>query len=141
MKIAIYPGSFDPFHQGHLNVVRKASLLFDRLYIVVSRNINKTTSFKLDSRVRLITEVTKDIKNVEVIRNDDKLTTDIAKLVDAKYIIRGLRNKNDFDYELAYYDGFKSLDPNIEVIYFISSSQTRALSSSTIKEIEFFKKD
>lgn len=140
MKIAIYPGSFDPFHDGHLNIAKKASYLFDKLYIVVSKNINKSSLLSFEKRIEIITNLTKDFKNISVIANQDQLTTDISKKLNAKYIVRGLRSQQDFDYELNYYDGFKILDPNIEVVYFISDLDKRQLSSSVIKEIKFFKK-
>ncbi|EOA07582.1 Phosphopantetheine adenylyltransferase [Mycoplasma yeatsii 13926] len=139
MRIAIYPGSFDPFHDGHLNIVKKASSLFDKLIIVVSKNINKSSLLSFEKRIEIITNLTKDFKNISVIANKDQLTTDIAKKLNAKYIVRGLRSQQDFDYELNYYDGFKSLDPNIEIVYFISDVEKRQLSSSAIKEIQFYK--
>lgn len=140
MKIAIYPGSFNPFHKGHLNILKKAILLFDKVYVVVSKNVNKSLDPDLQSRVENIKNLIKDFSNVEIIINENKLTTTIAKELNACFIIRGLRSQTDFEYEIKYYDGFKSLDPNIEVVYFISDYDKRSLSSTILREIEFYKK-
>ncbi|AME10479.1 phosphopantetheine adenylyltransferase [Mycoplasma mycoides subsp. mycoides] len=140
MKTAIYPGSFNPFHNGHLNILKKAILLFDKVYVVVSKNINKSLDPDLQSRVKNIKNLIRDFNNVEIIINENKLTTTIAKELNASFIIRGLRSQADFEYEIKYYDGFKSLYPNIEVIYFISDYDKRSLSSTILREIEFYKK-
>ncbi|ADR24301.1 pantetheine-phosphate adenylyltransferase [Mycoplasma leachii PG50] len=140
MKTAIYPGSFNPFHKGHLNILKKAILLFDKVYVVVSKNVNKSLDPDLQSRVENIKNLIKDFDNVEIIINENKLTTTIAKELNACFIIRGLRSQTDFEYEIKYYDGFKSLDPNIEVVYFISDYDKRSLSSTILREIEFYKK-
>ncbi|ATZ18924.1 phosphopantetheine adenylyltransferase [Williamsoniiplasma somnilux] len=136
---AIYPGSFNPFHEGHLNILTKALNIFDEIYIVVTKNINKINDSNFSSRMEKINKAVNNPK-VHVIINENELTIEIAKKYQCSHIIRGLRSDTDFKYELEYYDGNKFLDPNIETIYFISDHEKRKLSSTIIKEIANYKK-
>lgn len=137
---AIYPGSFDPFHEGHLDVLKKALKLFTYVYIVVTKNINKNSKSSFDERVKIVKNKIKEIRNVTVIKNENDLTVNIAHELGAKFIIRGLRDEKDFENELDFYDGNKFLDNEIEIVYFISETSNRKLSSTIIREIEFYKK-
>ena len=100
MKKAIYPGSFDPVTLGHIDVIRRASKLFDHLIIGVLNNRAKTPLFSVDERVNMIKEVTADIPNVEVL-SFSGLLVDFARKHNVQVIIRGLRAVTDFEYELA----------------------------------------
>src|SRR5699024_9624573 len=139
MKIAIYPGSFDPLHNGHLNIIQKASELFDILYVVISNNSNKIHKNNINDRYNNAKKIIKNTSNIKVIINNNNLTVDLAHKLNAKYIVRGLRDTEDLNYEIEYFDGFKSLDKNIELVYFISDIEKRKLSSKIINEIEKIK--
>ncbi|ASP27908.1 phosphopantetheine adenylyltransferase [Spiroplasma corruscae] len=138
-KTAIYPGSFDPFHNGHLNVLTKALKLFDFVYIVITKNINKNKSPDLESRVAKIKQMTKELSNFEIVINDKLLTIDFAKQISANFIIRGVRDLETFKNEIEYIDANRTLNTDIETILIVSDMEQRKLSSSIIKEIEFYK--
>ena len=140
MKIAIYPGSFDPITNGHLDIINRASKLFDKVYVLVSVNIKKQYMFSVEERVELIKHSFKELENVEVV-SYDSLVVDFAKTVNAKYIIRGVRNHNDFDseQELAYFN--KKLYPEIETILLFPSFENMYVSSSIVKELVNFNQD
>ena len=140
MRIGVYPGSFDPVTNGHLDIIKRGSKLFDVLYVVVPKNIQKNTLFTTEERIALLKEVTKDIKNV-IIDSTDKLTVDYAKEVNATAMLRGLRMVSDFDYELQLATLNKTLDINIETVFIMSSHEYSFLSSSSVKEIVKFNGD
>ena len=97
MKIGLYPGSFDPVTNGHLDIIERGTKIFDKLYVVISINPNKKTVFTLEERLNLLKESLKDYPNVEVI-SSSKLSVDCAKEVNAKFMLRGLRAVSDFEY-------------------------------------------
>lgn len=134
MRIGVYPGSFDPVTNGHLDIIKRGSKLFDILYVVVPKNIQKNTTFTTEERMELLKEVTKDIQNVKI-DSTDKLTVDYAKEVGATVMLRGLRMVSDFDYELQLATLNKTLDFNIETVFIMSSHEYSFLSSSSVKEI------
>lgn len=137
MRIGVYPGSFDPVTNGHLDIIKRGSKLFDVLYVVVPSNIQKNTLFSTEERMALLKEVTKDIDNI-VIDSTSKLTVDYAKSVNATAMLRGLRMVSDFDYELQLATINKTLDVNIETVFIMSSHEYSFLSSSSVKEIVKF---
>ena len=140
MKIAIYPGSFDPLSNGHLDIIKRASKLFDKLYILVSLNPKKKYVFTDEERVEIVKKSCENIKNVEVIATK-KLVLDFARDVNACCIIRGVRNHNDFDSEMQLFQFNHTIDSNIETILLFPSANNLFLSSSSIKELVMFNSD
>ena len=137
MKKAIYPGSFDPVTLGHLDVIRRASQLFDHLVIAVLHNSAKTPLFSVEERVKMLEEVTKDFPNVKIIPFEG-LLVEFAKQMDAKVIVRGLRAITDFEYELQMSQTNQKIEPEIETLFLTTSLEFSFLSSTTVKEVASF---
>jgi pantetheine-phosphate adenylyltransferase len=138
MKEAIYPGSFDPVTFGHIDVIRRAAKMFDRLVVSVLDNQAKTPLFSVDERVKMLREVTKDIDNVEI-DSFQGLLVDYAKGKNIHIAIRGLRAVTDFEYELQIAQTNKKLsDGNLDTIFLVTSLEYAYLSSSSVKEIAYF---
>ena len=134
MNIAIYPGSFDPITNGHLDMIIRSSKLFDKVIVLIANNPNKVCRFSLGSRVRMIKEATKDISNVEV-DSYDGLTVNYAKEHNAKAIIRGLRVVSDFEYEWSYAAANEFINKDIEMVFLMAHKELTFISSSTIDEL------
>ncbi len=136
MKICVYPGSFDPFTIGHLDVLKNAADLFDRVYVGVLNNTAKHPVFSPDERVEMIRTVIEacSMKNA-VADQFDGLLVNYAKKINAGYLIRGLRAITDFEYEFQIDAMNHHLAPDIKTVYFMSSPAHSFLSSSTIKEV------
>lgn len=134
MKTAIYPGSFDPVTNGHLDIIHRSAEIFDHLIVAVSINRSKKPLFTVEERIHLIEKVTKDIKNIEIVTFDG-LLADYAKKRDAKVIIKGLRAVSDFEYEFQMALLNKSLNPDTETLFMATSQNYSFLSSSIVKEI------
>lgn len=139
-KIGVYPGTFDPITNGHLDIIKRGSALFDKLYILVANNINKQTLFSVEERIDLIQHAVADIHNVEVV-SSLLLTVEFAKSVHAVAMLRGLRMVSDFEYELQMATLNKCIDDTIETIFIMSSHEYSFLSSSSVKEIAKFNGD
>lgn len=139
MKIAVYPGSFDPLSNGHLDIIKRSAKIFDRVYVLVSLNPNKTYIFNPDERVDLLKQATKDLSNV-IIEASSKLVVDYAKSRDCSVIIRGLRNIHDYQAEITLYQFNHSIDPSIDTFILFPSTENLFLSSSAIKELVMFNK-
>ena len=134
MRLAVYPGSFDPVTNGHKDIIARAAQLFDTVIVLVSVNAGKHPSFSTTERVNMLLEITKDFENVRVDINDG-LLVDYVKRVGAVAIVRGLRAVSDFEYEFQIDAVNRHLDPDIQTVYFMASPAHSFLSSSTIKEI------
>ena len=118
MKIAIYPGSFDPITFGHIDIVERAAALFDKVILGVAESQSKNPLFSVDERIELISEIFKDNAKIEVLGYSKQLTVDLARDNDAIAIIRGLRAVADFEYEFQLATMNRSLAPDIESIFF-----------------------
>ena len=135
MNIAVYPGTFDPFTNGHKDLVqRAASNIFDKVYICVAENSRKDTLFSLDERIELARKSLSEIENIEVI-GFSGLLVDFAKELKAKVILRGLRVVSDFEYEFQMSSMNKKLNNDIESIFLTPSESYAFLSSSLIRQI------
>ena len=134
MLRAIYPGSFDPVTNGHLDVIRRSSKMVDELIVGVLNNNAKMPLFSVEERVRMLKEVTKDIPNVRIYPFDGLLIYFAAKM-EAGVVIRGLRAITDFEYELQMSQTNHKLNPDVETIFLTTSIEYSYLSSTTVKEI------
>ncbi len=135
--IGVYPGSFDPVTNGHLDVCIRASKVVDKLIIGVLKNPSKKGLFTLDERVEHLKYLTQGIRNI-VVKEFEGLLVDFVKANSAKVIIRGLRAVTDFEYEFKWALANRSLVPEIETIFLTTSVENLFLSSSTVKEIVSF---
>ncbi|RAI16050.1 MAG: pantetheine-phosphate adenylyltransferase [Candidatus Melainabacteria bacterium] len=134
MKIAIYPGSFDPITNGHLDILKTSAEIFDKVIIAVLNNSEKKGFLTTDERIFLIRESIKDLKNVEV-DGFDGLTVEYAKKVGAKVLIRGLRAVSDFEYEMQLSQANSALAKDIKTVFLTTKPKYNFISSRTVKEI------
>jgi len=141
MKIAIYPGSFDPITNGHVDIIKRGSKIFDKLYIALSNNVKKQSLFTLEERIELTKGAVANFANVEVIVSENKLTVDFAKSVGASIILRGLRAATDFEFEFTMAMINTKLNSEIETVFLTADNEYMYLSSSTTKEIAKFSGD
>lgn len=140
MKIAIYPGSFDPVTSGHLNIIRRASKIFDKLIVCVMVNAGKNPLFSLNERVELIQRVTGDLKNVEV-DSSGELLAEYAKRRGSCVIVKGLRAGSDFENEFQMALINKKINPELDTMFLTAESQYMYLSSSVVKELASYSVD
>lgn len=133
-KIAVFPGSFDPITKGHVNIVLRALPLFDKVIIALGNNSSKKYSFSYEMRANWIKEIFKDYDNIEAVAFQG-LTVNFAEKVNAKYLIRGVRNSTDFDYEKTIAQLNKSMNAELETIFLISDPELSHISSTIVKEI------
>ncbi len=133
-RIAIYPGSFDPFTNGHLNIINRAMRVFDEIIVSVAHNVSKKTIFTIDERVELIDRIFKDSPQVQV-DSFHGLLVEYARQKGTNILLRGMRSVSDFEYELQMAISNKTLNPEMETVFMVTDSQYTHISSSLIKEI------
>lgn len=135
---AIFPGSFDPFTNGHLNTVERASLMFDHVYIVVSTNTSKKELFSVSEKVDLIEAAIKKLDNVSVVAEANQLTVTVAQKYNANFLVRGIRNNQDFEYEKSISFMNRNLAPDIDTVFLLADEKYSSISSTMIKEVAKF---
>ena len=131
---AIYPGTFDPMTNGHLDIVSRAALMFDHVILAIATSPSKKPMFTLEERVALATQVTSHLKNVEVIGFSD-LMANFAKAQGANVLVRGLRAVSDFEYEMQLANMNRHLLPTLESVFMMPSKEWSFISSSLVKEV------
>ena len=137
MRVAIYPGSFDPITNGHLDIITRGAKVFDKLIVGVLVNIDKVGLFSIKERVELIKRVTQHLPNVEVV-SFNGLLVDLAKEYEAKVILKGLRAVTDFEYEFQMALMNSQLDNEVETLFMTTSAANSFLSSSSVKQVAKF---
>ena len=133
-KIAVFPGSFDPITKGHVNIVERALPLFDKIIIAIGNNSTKKYAFPFEKREKWIKDIFKKYKNIEVAAYQG-LTVTFVKSVNATYLIRGIRNSSDFEYEKTIAQLNKSMAPELETICILSDPEHSHISSTIVREI------
>ncbi|MFT5573106.1 MAG: pantetheine-phosphate adenylyltransferase [Cryomorphaceae bacterium] len=139
-KIAIYPGTFDPVTNGHLDLVARAEQIFDEVIIAVSDNPRKNPLFSTQERLDMVNDATKGIAQVRVESFDDLLVNFVSRK-NAKFVIRGLRAVSDFEYEFQLASANRRLDGNIETIFLTPLEENYFISSSLVREISYYDGD
>ncbi len=139
-KIAIYPGSFDPITYGHIDIIKRASLLFDEVVVAVARNLSKTPLFSEEERVAMIREAIRELPTVSV-DSFQGLLVDYARSLEAQAVIRGLRAVSDFEYELQMALVNRKLDEHMITVFLMPHEKYSYLNSSIVKELVRFNGD
>lgn len=139
-KIAIYPGTFDPITNGHIDLVMRAEQIFDHVIIAISDNPRKQPLLDVETRKKLVTLSTQHIPNIEIQTFDD-LLVNFVRRKGAKFIIRGLRAVSDFEYEFQLASANRRLDDQVETIFLTPSESNYFISSSLVREIAFYDGD
>jgi pantetheine-phosphate adenylyltransferase len=132
--VALYPGSFDPITNGHLDLIQRGSALFDKLFVAILRNDGKEALFSVDERIEMLKEVVHDFPNVEV-GSFDGLLVEYAAHCGASVILRGIRAVSDYEYELQMALMNRRLGPDIETVFLMASEAHSFLSSKLVKEV------
>ena len=140
MKIAIYPGSFDPVTNGHLNIIRRAANIFDKLIVCVMVNAGKKPLFTREERTEMLRRVTRDLPNVEIDHADELLAT-YAKRRGSCVVVKGLRATSDFENEFQMALINHKINPELDTMFLNSEHQYMYLSSSTVKELAYYDVD
>ncbi len=133
-RIAIFPGSFDPFTIGHESIVKRAIPLFDKIVIMIGYNSNKRSFFPVEKREKWINEVFKNESKV-IVESFEGLTVDFCKKVNAKYILRGLRTSADFEFERAIAQVNKMMHPQIESVFLLTTPEHTPINSTIVRDI------
>lgn len=133
-QTVICPGSFDPVTVGHVDIISRASKMFDHVIVAVMVNLNKKPSFSIDERIDLLKKATKGLDNVEIV-GFDGLLAEYAKQKNATAVVKGLRAVSDFEYEFQMSLTNKKLNPELETIFLTTSAENMYLSSSIVKQV------
>ena len=133
-KIALFPGSFDPFTSGHLNILTRALTIFDEVVVAVGINQAKRGFFTMEQREDIIAQATRDLDGVKIMSYDG-LTVDLCKELGIKHIVRGVRNMTDFDNEQAVADANRHLSPDVDTIIIPTAQEYAHISSSTVRDL------
>ena len=131
MKKAVYPGSFDPITNGHIDILKRALEIFDEVTILIAENPDKKSRFSVKERIEMIKEATKNLKGVKV-DSTAGLTVSYAKKIGATHLIRGLRAVTDFEYEFSLAAANHYIDKSIDIVFFMANSESSFISSSMI---------
>lgn len=134
MRIGLFPGTFDPITIGHLDIIHRSLRLFDKLYIGIGRNANKTAMFSEEQRLAWVKEIYNGNLKIDAVIYDG-LTIDCCKQVGANFILRGIRYVNDFEYEKAIADMNRSLNNNIETIFLTCLPQYTSVASTLVRDV------
>lgn len=133
-RIAVFPGSFDPITRGHENIVRRSAHLFDEIVVAIGSNSSKSSMFTLEQRRSWLQTVFKDVANVEV-ADYDGLTIDFCKSIGARFLLRGVRNGGDFEYERTIAQMTRAMAPELETVILFTDPQFAAINSTVVREI------
>jgi len=134
MKIAVFPGSFDPITLGHVDIVSRALPLFDKIIVAVGRNANKAYMFSEEQRINWIKETFKEEEKIEV-DSYTGLTTKYCEAVEAQFILRGLRNPADFEFEKAIAQTNRKLKADLDTVFLLTASGLSSISSSIVRDV------
>lgn len=133
-KVAVFPGSFDPFTKGHENVISRSMDLFDEIIIAIGTHSQKTNHFSLDTRLAMISELYADEEKIKV-DHYSGLTIDYAKKIGAKYLLRGLRTSADFEYERAIAQVNRKMNQDVETVFLLTAPELTPVTSTIVREI------
>lgn len=133
-RIALFPGSFDPITLGHYDIIQRAVPLFDKIVIGIGTNVSKKYMFTIEQRVQFIQEAFKDFENIEVTPYEG-LTVDFCDEIGAQFILRGLRNPADFEFEKAIAHANRKMNNKIEMVFLLTSSGKSYISSSIVRDV------
>ncbi len=136
-RVALFPASFDPITNGHLDLIQRSRTIFDEVVLAVARNVSKNATFDAEERLELLRDVTRGMENVSV-EVFDGLVVHYAEQIGASAIIRGLRMMSDFEYEFEMALMNKHLSPGVEIVFFMTSQEYLYVSSSRLKELVRF---
>lgn len=140
-KIALFAGSFDPMTNGHLDIIERASKLFDKLYVGIFYNPHKTGFLPIESRLKTVEKAVEHLKNVQVIASHDELVVDVAKKLGVHVLVRGLRNAADLQYEASFDFYNHQLAGEMDTVYLYSRPEHVYISSSAVRELLKFDQD
>ena len=134
MKVALFPGSFDPITLGHVDVIKRALPLFDKIVVAIGTNANKKYMFSLEQRMGWIEKSFSGESKIDVVTYEG-LTIEFARSVDAQFLLRGLRNPADFEFEKAISNANQKMAPDIETVFLLTSPETSFISSSIVRDV------